>query len=166
MPSQWETPLLCNDVSHWLGANLESALLRAFSLISSCPSSYVETSNTIFFLVALHTWSSTRQLMWTVWLTRDTMWSRNVNIASCSSLTHPTSNMCFASVVSTCLSHRFECRYNTVQYCEMTRTRQNVGSTKDAPYFTLAGELWDVFCGYLWENWPCYNVTALYFIYN
>ena len=24
--SQWETPLLCNDVSHWLGANLESAL--------------------------------------------------------------------------------------------------------------------------------------------
>ena len=23
-PSQWETPLLCNDVSHWLGANLES----------------------------------------------------------------------------------------------------------------------------------------------
>ena len=26
VPSQWETPLLCNDVSHWLGANLESAL--------------------------------------------------------------------------------------------------------------------------------------------
>ena len=25
-PSQWETSLLCNDVSHWLGANLESAL--------------------------------------------------------------------------------------------------------------------------------------------
>ena len=25
-PSQWETVLLCNDVSHWLGANLESAL--------------------------------------------------------------------------------------------------------------------------------------------
>ena len=25
-PSQWETPLLCNGVSHWLGANLESAL--------------------------------------------------------------------------------------------------------------------------------------------
>ena len=23
-PSQWETPLLCNDVSHWLGTNLES----------------------------------------------------------------------------------------------------------------------------------------------
>ena len=25
-PSQWETSLLCNAVSHWLGANLESAL--------------------------------------------------------------------------------------------------------------------------------------------
>ena len=25
-PSQWETALLCNDVSRWLGANLESAL--------------------------------------------------------------------------------------------------------------------------------------------
>ena len=25
-PSQWETVLLCNDVYHWLGANLESAL--------------------------------------------------------------------------------------------------------------------------------------------
>ena len=25
-PSQWETALLCNDVSHWLGARLESAL--------------------------------------------------------------------------------------------------------------------------------------------
>ena len=25
-PSQWETALLSNDISHWLGANLESAL--------------------------------------------------------------------------------------------------------------------------------------------
>ena len=25
-PSQWETALLCNDVSHWLGASLASAL--------------------------------------------------------------------------------------------------------------------------------------------
>ena len=25
-PSQWETALLCNDVSHWVGASLESAL--------------------------------------------------------------------------------------------------------------------------------------------
>ena len=27
VPSQWETALLCNDVSHWLGVSLESALL-------------------------------------------------------------------------------------------------------------------------------------------
>ena len=27
-PSQWETALLCNEVSHWLGASLESALLH------------------------------------------------------------------------------------------------------------------------------------------
>ena len=27
VPSQWETVLLCNDVSHWLGTSLESALL-------------------------------------------------------------------------------------------------------------------------------------------
>ena len=26
-PSQWETALLCNDVSHRLGTNLESAML-------------------------------------------------------------------------------------------------------------------------------------------
>ena len=28
-PSQWETALLCNDVSHWLGASLESALFMS-----------------------------------------------------------------------------------------------------------------------------------------
>ena len=27
-PSQWGTALLCNDVSHWLGTSLESALTR------------------------------------------------------------------------------------------------------------------------------------------
>ena len=27
-PSQWETALLCNDVSHWLDASLESVLIR------------------------------------------------------------------------------------------------------------------------------------------
>ena len=26
VPSQWQAVLLCNDVSHWVGANLESAL--------------------------------------------------------------------------------------------------------------------------------------------
>ena len=28
VPSQWETALLCNDVAHWPGASLESALLN------------------------------------------------------------------------------------------------------------------------------------------
>ena len=27
-PSQWETALFCNDISHWLGASLESALYQ------------------------------------------------------------------------------------------------------------------------------------------
>ena len=26
-PNQWETALFCNDVSHWMGASLESALI-------------------------------------------------------------------------------------------------------------------------------------------
>ena len=26
VPSQWETALLCNDISHWLGASLEWTL--------------------------------------------------------------------------------------------------------------------------------------------
>ena len=26
VPNQWETALLCNDVSHWLGTNLETTL--------------------------------------------------------------------------------------------------------------------------------------------
>ena len=37
-PSQWETALFCNDVSHWLGTNLESAL------ISHCPLAIFEDS--------------------------------------------------------------------------------------------------------------------------
>ena len=31
VPSQWETALLCNDVSHWLDASLESALITPAS---------------------------------------------------------------------------------------------------------------------------------------
>ena len=27
---------------------------------------------------------------------------------------------------------------------------------------TITGELWGVFCEYLWQNWPRYNGTALY----
>ena len=32
--SQWETALLCNDVSHWLGASLESALYSSLSCLT------------------------------------------------------------------------------------------------------------------------------------
>ena len=37
-PSQWETPLLCNDVSNWLGASLESVLKMYIRLLfwTSC----------------------------------------------------------------------------------------------------------------------------------
>ena len=34
--------------------------------------------------------------------------------------------------------------------------------TKDTPYLTLTGELWDAFCEDFGENWPCYNGTTLY----
>ena len=32
-PSQWEMALLCNDISHWLGASLESALPLQIKII-------------------------------------------------------------------------------------------------------------------------------------
>ena len=32
-PSQWETALLCNDVSHWLGPSLKSALIYDMTMI-------------------------------------------------------------------------------------------------------------------------------------
>ena len=40
--------------------------------------------------------------------------------------------------------------------------QSDAGSTKDTPCLALTGELWGVFCEYLWENWPRYNGTALY----
>ena len=44
-PSQWEMSLLCNDVSHWLGANLESAL----SMVKSWPVYHHWNRNVIIF---------------------------------------------------------------------------------------------------------------------
>ena len=40
--------------------------------------------------------------------------------------------------------------------------QSDAGSTKDMPYLDLTGELWGVFCEYLWEN-SCYNGPALYY---
>ena len=67
-----------------------------------------------------------------------------------------------------------EYRYNAVQYCmllykQLQGLRQNInqilddGSPNDTPYPALTGELWGVFCEYLWENWSRYNNTALYY---
>ena len=39
--------------------------------------------------------------------------------------------------------------------------RSDAAPTKDTPYLALKGELWGVFCEYLWENWPRYHGTAL-----
>ena len=41
--------------------------------------------------------------------------------------------------------------------------QSDAGFTKDTPFLSLVGELWGVFCEYLWENWLCYNSTALYY---
>ena len=44
-----------------------------------------------------------------------------------------------------------------------TEYQSDAESTIDTPYLALTGELWSVFCDYLWENLPRYNETALYF---
>ena len=41
--------------------------------------------------------------------------------------------------------------------------QSDAGFTNDTPYLALTGELWGIFCEYLWENWLCYSGTALYF---
>ena len=45
----------------------------------------------------------------------------------------------------------------------MTKAKQasEVIFSKETPYVTLTGELWDVFCEALGEKWPRYNGTAL-----
>ena len=52
-PSQWETALLCNDVSHWLDANLESVLLyhSEWPTRSRGITRHNESYNGIFMLV-------------------------------------------------------------------------------------------------------------------
>ena len=44
--------------------------------------------------------------------------------------------------------------------------QSNARSTKDTPYLTLLGELWDVFCEYFLEDWPRYNGTTCIFIFH
>ena len=47
-PSQWETALLYNDGSHWLGASLESALQVIMAL--SCSDTHVNVNKNNMFL--------------------------------------------------------------------------------------------------------------------
>ena len=50
-PSQWETTLLCNRVSHWLGTNLKSALCHEEAIQFPIPSKYgemIQNTNMIF----------------------------------------------------------------------------------------------------------------------
>ena len=56
---------------------------------------------------------------------------------------------------------------NIVRYCTNDcRNSARISSWcrihKRRPDMSLTGELWGVFSGYLWENWPRYNGTAVY----
>ena len=53
-------------------------------------------------------------------------------------------------------------RYYINEYRNWSRIWIRRWIHKDTPYLALTGEIWGVFCGYLWENWPRYNGTALY----
>ena len=60
-PSQWETALLCNDVSHWLGASLESALSKPHPILTV--SFYKEMMNPTFrFYKSVENFHSTQTL--------------------------------------------------------------------------------------------------------
>ena len=69
------------------------------------------------------------------------------------------------------LQNTVRCHYNMVQYCKilykylqkLSRILVRCWTTKDTPYLALTGELWCVFCKYLWENWLLYNDTALHY---
>ena len=66
--------------------------------------------------------------------------------------------------------HTVECRCNAVQYNKILhkwlqrhrRISIRCWIHKDTPYLALTGELWGIFCEYLWENWPRFNSTAPY----
>ena len=70
VPSQWETLFLCNDVSNWLGASLESALLQWQDMSIE---TYHITGNQMLaqqfvqanikdIIKALHSWSFVRRI--------------------------------------------------------------------------------------------------------
>ena len=57
-------------------------------------------------------------------------------------------------------------RYYIDNYRNWARISTRCWSTRDHLCPALTVELWDVFCEYLWENWPCYNSTAVYLPLN
>ena len=61
-PSQWETALLCNAVSHWLGASLESAL-KQIQIVNS-PLLKLQFSISVYYLCK---YMSLWQDMMTAW---------------------------------------------------------------------------------------------------
>ena len=50
--------------------------------------------------------------------------------------------------------------YNTA--ITVAESESVIRITRDTPYLALTGELWDVYCASLGENWSCYNGTALH----
>ena len=51
-PSQWEMALLCNDVSHWSGASLESALHADFqNALAYTNATYVDTHSSVMLFL-------------------------------------------------------------------------------------------------------------------
>ena len=72
-PSQWETELLCNNVSHWLGASLKSTLTSKFAIIAgnllvTCGFPSQKDSNLWHFKVCfLLTWTTSDTQPLVVW---------------------------------------------------------------------------------------------------
>ena len=63
-PSQWERVLLCNDVSHWLGANLESTLYTMWCHYKTLTSTFYKilTINAPCLHSVIKLWASSASL--------------------------------------------------------------------------------------------------------
>ena len=62
-PSQLETPLLCNDVSHWLGESLESALYYILTYLANILTADALVPNRVCLPVpTLQTWELNQHL--------------------------------------------------------------------------------------------------------
>ena len=94
-PSQWETALLCNDVSQWLSPNLESALIYLNSFINSHSMSsshkiVISCSGTVFVYVYVHSYGMT---VWRL-LISSQCWETSKNIEGWTTLTTRNSRHC------------------------------------------------------------------------